>query len=155
MNNLHRLHPCTDHNCIFRGPSFIPDKPMKETIQQFNVKNGSCPTSSIKNSSFKKDSPVSPHLPHVQQTVSFDLTPNHIPPDDSSVYEDTVEHLDEQNDLQSPDESDLPTSSEEPFTPLISSLASSTSTPSNSFSHVPYEDTSFINDPSDSYNLRL
>ena len=150
IKNIHRLHPCTDHNCIFRGPSFIPDKPMKETIQQYNVKNGSRPSSSIKNTTFESDPPVSPHLPHVKQTVSFD-----IPSDDTSIYEDSLEQIeDEAINPSTSTDANLP-SSPNVYTPLISSLASSSSSTSQPFSHLPLDDTTFISDPSDSYHLRL
>ena len=177
IRNLTKLHTCTDANCIFRGPAFIPDQPMKETTQQYNLRNGDKPKSIIKDSSFEQNPPINAHLPSkVGQAVTFkDDTNNneedtkndndkneetdieellHIP--DESTFHDAHEHEDEVDKV--------PASSSDPnlfipddlYTPMITAMADlpDDTDPNNKFS-LTNEEIPFLEHPSDLMSMRL
>ena len=101
FKQITRLHSCKDQNCPFRGPSFISNKQMRETVQQFNVRNGERPKKVIIDPSFSKDPPIKPHIPQIKAISDPNLdsssNTNEIP---CNFDDDELDKLlDEANDI--------------------------------------------------------
>ena len=70
IKKITKFHNCKDDNCPFRGPAFINHQQVKESIQQYNVRHGTKPTTPIIDNTYHKDPPQQPHIPKVN-AVSF------------------------------------------------------------------------------------